>query len=146
VFAVSTLDGVLAALTASSRFNTILLSILGAVGLLLAASGIYGVVSYFVSLRTREIGIRIALGASRASVVRLMVGRTLLPVAIGLVAGTAGALAGASLLRASLFGVSAADPLTLGSALLGVCLVAAVATLLPARRAAGIAPAKALIE
>jgi putative ABC transport system permease protein len=146
VFALSTLDEVLAAINAASRFNTILLSLLGVVGLLLAASGIYGVVSYFVSLRTREIGIRIALGASRASVVRLMVGRTLLPVAIGLVAGTAGALAGASLLRASLFGVSAADPLTLGSALLGVCLVATVATLLPARRAAGIPPTQALIE
>ena len=90
-----------------------LLTLLGAIGLLLAAIGIYGVMGYFVSRRTQEIGIRMALGATRADVVRLVVRQAAVPLAIGLVTGVAASLALADVLQAELFGVGPHDPWTL---------------------------------
>ena len=84
--------------------------LLGAIGLALAATGIYGVVAYFVSQRTQEIGVRMALGASAASVVRLVLGQALRPVAIGAVLGVAAALGASRVLSSQLFGVSPTEP------------------------------------
>jgi ABC-type antimicrobial peptide transport system permease subunit len=102
------------------------------------------VVSYFVNLRTKEIGVRMALGASTRSVLTLMTRQALLPVALGLVLGAAGALAATRLLRASLFDVTPADPLTFALVLSGLLGVALVAIVIPARRASRVEPTEAL--
>jgi predicted permease len=144
VYDLSTMRDALRSVTAPARFNTLLLSLLGALGLVLAATGIYGVVSYFVNLRTKEIGVRMALGASTRSVLTLMTRQALLPVALGLVLGAAGALAATRLLRASLFDVTPADPLTFALVLSGLLGVALVAIVIPARRASRVEPTEAL--
>src|SRR5207244_3747916 len=92
LFDVRQMDQRLTATLATARFNTLLLSLLGVVGLLLAASGIYGVIAYFVSQRTQEIGVRIALGASSGAVVRLVLREAMRPVALGAGVGVAAAL------------------------------------------------------
>ena len=117
---------------------------LGFVGLLLAALGIYGVTSYSVGRRTREIGIRIALGADDRSVVRLLVGQGLRLAGIGVGAGLVAAALAAQFLRSLLYGVSSVDPLTFAGAALLFSLVAAIATYVPARRAARLDPLAAL--
>src|SRR5205807_133056 len=104
----------------------LLLSLLGGIGLLLAASGIYGVIAYSVSQRTQEIGIRIALGASRGSVVRLVLGQALKPVAIGSMIGVLVSFAASRVLSSQLFGVSSTDPLTIAAVLATLIGVAAV--------------------
>jgi hypothetical protein len=93
LYDVRLMDQRLAGTLETARFNTLLLSLLGGVGLLLAASGIYGVIAYFVSQRTQEIGVRIALGASTASVVRLILAQAMRPVALGTAIGVVAALA-----------------------------------------------------
>ncbi len=98
---------------ATSRFNTILLTTLGAMGLVLSAIGIYGVIAYFVSHRTEEIGVRLALGASPGDVVRLVIRQALKPVLVGLVLGVVGAIAASGVLAAQLYGVKPRDPLTI---------------------------------
>ena len=100
----------LAGTLATSRFNTRLLAMLGVVGLLLAASGIYGVIGYFVSQRTQEIGVRLALGATPASVVRLVVGQAMGPLAVGALVGVAASLAASRAISSQLFDVSRTDP------------------------------------
>ncbi len=122
------------------RFPTQLLGLFSIVALLLAAIGVYGVVSYLVTQRTREIGIRVALGARRAQVIRLVVLRSLVPIVGGLVAGVAGAIGASRLLGTLLYEVKPTDPVVLGSivALLGTAAI--VASLIPARRAAGVDP------
>jgi ABC-type antimicrobial peptide transport system permease subunit len=117
---------------------------LGLLGLALAAAGLYGVVSYMVTLRRKEIGIRLALGAEGSSVLRLVLRQSILPVAVGAMLGAAGAVAMASLIRSHLYGVSPFDPLAFGGATLLLLAVMIVASLVPARRAARVNPVEVL--
>ena len=125
---------------APTRFNTQLVGVLGLMALVLAAIGIYSVIAYFVTQRTHEIGIRLALGATPSQIVRLVVRQAMGPVGLGLAAGIVGAVLAARLLQRQLGEVSAADPLAFGA---GVALLAAVAlgaSVLPARRASRVQP------
>jgi putative ABC transport system permease protein len=129
---------------ARPRFNALLLSIFAGTALLLTAIGIYGVMAYSVAQRTSEIGIRIALGAGKSSIFRLVVGQAMVLVGISLVVGVAGALAATRLLNSLLFGVGASDPTTFVSIVLLVSIVAFLAAWLPARRATRVDPIIAL--
>jgi putative ABC transport system permease protein len=129
---------------ARPRFNTLLLSIFAATALVLTAIGIYGVMAYSVAQRTSEIGIRIALGAGKGSIFRLVVGQAMTLVGISLVIGLAGAFAATRLLTSLLFGVGASDPITFISIVLLVSAVAFIAAWLPARRATRVDPIIAL--
>ena len=144
VYAVLVVEEALRNATAPQRFNTMLLAVLGAIGLLLAAVGIYSVIAYFVSLRTQEIGIRMALGASTGDVLRLMTWQGVRPVLAGVALGGVGAFWATRLLAGSLFGVSARDPLTFGAVASLLIVVSVFATLVPARRATRVDPVKAL--
>jgi putative ABC transport system permease protein len=144
LFDVRTMNERLSGTLATARFNTLLLSLLGAVGLLLAATGVYGVIAYFVSQRTQEIGVRMALGASTGSVVRLVLGQALGPVALGAAIGVVASLAASRVLTSQLFGVSRTDPLTIGAVVATLIGVALVASAVPARRAAAVDPTRAL--
>jgi predicted permease len=144
LFDVRTMDQRLAGSLATARFNTLLLSLLGAIGLALAASGIYGVIAYFVSQRTQEIGVRIALGATPSAVVRMVLGQAMRPVALGTMVGLAGALGASRVLSSQLFGVSRTDPLTIAGVVATLIGVALVASVVPARRAASVDPTRAL--
>lgn len=126
------------------RMGAGLLSVFGLLALTLAALGIYGVVAYSVGQRRREIGIRMAIGADRQKVLRLILRQGMRPVAIGVVLGLAGAVAGARAVSSLLFGVGAADPLALTAAVVLLALVALAAVFAPARRASGVDPATAL--
>jgi putative ABC transport system permease protein len=128
----------------ANRTAASLASVLGGLGLLLAALGIYGVLSYSVSQRFREIGIRVALGAQKAHVLRLVIGKGLQLAIIGAAAGAAAALLVTRAMSNLLFGVSATDPLTFVAVALGVTFVAALAAYLPARRAMRVDPMVAL--
>ncbi len=144
LFDVRTMEERLAASTATSRFNTLLLTTLGLMGLVLSAIGIYGVIAYFVSQRTPEMALRLALGASPRDVIRLVIGQALKPVAIGLVVGLVGALAATRLLQAQLYGVGPYDPATLVVVCAGFVFVAVLASWAPAWRAARVEPTTAL--
>ena len=144
LFDVRTMEERLGSSLATARFNMTLLTLLGAIGLLLAAIGIYGVMGYFVSRRTQEIGVRMALGATRADVVRLVVRQAAVPLAIGLVTGVAASLALAGVLQAELFGVGPHDPWTLAGVAALLAVVGLIASLVPARRAASIDPTRAV--
>ena len=121
-----------------------LLSIFGVVAAVLAAIGIYGVVAYTVTQRTREIGIRMALGASSGNVFKLVVRQALLLVLIGLVLGLAGSFALTRYIGNQLYGVTATDPATFASVSVGLLLVAVLASLIPTRRAVTVDPTVAL--
>ncbi len=121
-----------------------LFGVFAAVALLLAAAGIYGVISYAVSQRTREIGIRIALGARPDQVQWQVLGQGLVMVALGIVLGLGGTLWATNLLQSLLFGINKRDPITYATVAGGVILIAILANLLPARRAATIDPMSAL--
>lgn len=127
-----------------SRFATLLLSIFAGVAFVLAAVGIYGVMSYSVTQRTNEIGIRIALGATGSNVVALVLKRGLILAGSGVVLGLIGSLALTRLLTNLLFGVSATDPATFAIVSISLTLVALLATYLPARRATKVDPLEAL--
>ncbi len=129
--------------TLSGFVSTLSVS-LGALALVLASVGVYGVVAYAVGRRAREIGIRIALGASARSVVALMLRRTMRPVVVGAIVGIAAALGTSRVLSSVLFGVSPADPLALLFAALAVAAVAFIAGALPARHAAHVDPNRTL--
>jgi putative ABC transport system permease protein len=129
---------------AGHRIVTICLSIFAGVGLLLAAVGLYGVLAYSAARRTREIGIRMALGAQIADVMRLVVGQGLLLLAVGSIIGVTIALASARVLRAYLFGVTSTDPITFAAVAILLGAVSLVACWLPARRAARVDPMAAL--
>ena len=129
---------------ARSRFATIALGLFALLALLLAGIGIYGVVSYATQQRFREIGIRMALGADRSSVVGLVVKQGVVLIGIALVAGTAGALGLSWLLRGLVFDVSTTDPLTFLAMALLLGGVGFLASWLPARRASGIDPVNAM--
>ena len=138
------LEQVTAVTLIPQRIAGALAASLGVVVLLLAAIGIYGVTSYSVNRRTREIGIRMALGADRASVLGLVVRQGLVLTGIGVVLGLAAGAAGAQLLRSLLFGVSALDPIAFGGAALLFGIVSLAASYLPARRATRVDPMVAL--
>ena len=127
-----------------TRFNTVLLGLFAGVALALAVVGIYGVVSWNVTQRTREIGIRQALGANRANVLRLVIGQSMRVVVLGLVLGVAGSLAVARLMQSLLFEISPFDPLTFVAVAGLLGLSALIACWLPARRATRVDPMIAL--
>jgi putative ABC transport system permease protein len=130
--------------TAARRFNTTLLGIFALLAVGLALVGIYGVTSYAVAQRQRELGIRLALGAGPKDVMRLLVGESLMRVAIGVVLGLAIALVASRALVSMLYGVQRWDPLTFAGTALLLGFVALVATWLPARRATRVDPVEAL--
>jgi putative ABC transport system permease protein len=141
---VQTMDQVVADSTAQPRFYLLLLATFAAVALVLAAVGIYGVMSYSVSRRTHEIGIRMALGAERRDVLRLVVGQGMLLALAGAAVGLLGALGLTRLMASLLYGVQPYDPATFLVVSIVLCLVALAANYVPARRATKIDPMVAL--
>jgi putative ABC transport system permease protein len=135
---------VLGASVAQERFRTLLMTSFSAIALLLAAAGIFGVISYSASQRTREIGIRLALGAQRADVLRMVVGQGLRLALIGVAIGIPGALGLSRFLSNLLYGVKPTDPLTFTAVSLILTAVALLACYIPARRAAKVDPIVAL--
>ncbi|HWK11697.1 MAG TPA: ABC transporter permease [Vicinamibacterales bacterium] len=129
---------------AQQNFNMVLLTIFGAIALLLAAIGIYGLMSYSVAQSTRDIGVRLALGADRRNILSLVVARGMKLAAAGLVIGAAGAFAASRLLSRLLFGVKPTDPLTYVLVTVALAIVAFLACYLPARRAMRVDPMIAL--
>jgi putative ABC transport system permease protein len=119
-------------------------SALGGLALILAAAGLYGVVSYMVMLRRKEIGIRMALGAERSTVLGLILRQAIVPVALGCALGAAGAVATGSLIRSRLYGAAAMDPVAFGGAALLLLVTMVLASLVPARRAARVDPVEVL--
>jgi putative ABC transport system permease protein len=141
---VMTMEQRLANTTTSRRLNTALLGSFAGVALLLAVVGIYGVMSYAVTQRRREIGVRMALGAQRGDVSRLVIGEGMKVVLIGALLGLGGALALTRLLKTLLFGLSATDPLTFIVIAALLIMVALLACWIPARRATKVDPLIAL--
>jgi putative ABC transport system permease protein len=138
------MEDVLSDSIARQRFSMLLLGIFAGVALILAAVGIYGVMSYTVAQRTHEIGIRLALGAQKRDVLRLAVGQGLRLVLVGVAIGLVAAVALTRLMSSLLFGVSATDPLTLAAISALLVAVAALASYVPARRATKVDPMIAL--
>jgi predicted permease len=128
----------------SQRFSALLLGVFAGVALLLAAVGIYSVLSYIVRGRSREIGIRRALGARTSDVLRLVIVEGMSPVLVGIAVGTIAALASARVVETLVFGVSASDPVTLAAVGATLALVALIASLVPAYRALRLDPVKTL--
>ena len=127
-----------------ARMGATLLAAFGVLGLVLASVGLYGVVAYSVSRRTREVGIRMAIGARSQDVVRLVVKEGMALVSVGLIAGTGLALAGSHLLKSLLYGIGTSDPVTFAGVAVALVLVALSANLVPARQATKIDPVTAL--
>jgi len=146
LYAMESLNETLSHTTAQRRFTMLVLGVFAGVALLLAMVGVHGVLSYTVAQRTREIGIRMALGADRQSVRGLVMGQGARLVTAGLVLGVVGAFGGARLLSALLFGVHPNDPATFGAVAVGLGGVALLASWLPARRAMRVDPIVALRE
>ena len=141
---VATLDDILARESSTRRFNTALFSVFAALALALAVTGVYGVLSYSVSQRTHEVGIRMALGAGRGDVLRLFMQQGMRLVLLGLVIGLGGAFVLTRLMSSLLFGVSATDKVTFIVVALGLMLAGVCACYLPARRATKVDPLVAL--
>jgi putative ABC transport system permease protein len=141
---VATLDDILAREASTRRFNALLFSVFAALALVLAVTGVYGVLSYSVSQRTHEVGIRMALGAGRRDVLRLFIGHGMRLVLLGLVIGLGGAFALTRLMSSLLFGVSTTDIATFVVVAVGLTLVGIFACYLPARRATRVDPLVAL--
>jgi putative ABC transport system permease protein len=125
---------------ATQRFYMLLLAVFASVALALAAVGIFGVLSYLVTQRTREIGIRVALGAGRPSVVGLVIRQALVLASVGVVIGIAGAIGLSRLLGTMLFDVSPTDPASFALVAVSLLVVAAAAAWWPARRAVAVDP------
>jgi putative ABC transport system permease protein len=140
VYDVKTMKQVLYAVTARPRFLTFLLVLFAAIAVLLAAIGIYGIMSYTVAQGTREIGIRAALGAQRLDLLRMVLSRGLKLTLIGIMLGVAGAFALTRLMSNLLFGVSATDPLTFAGVAALLVIVSLFASYIPARRATKVDP------
>ena len=134
----------LAASVAARRFNMELLGVFAATALLLAAAGLYAVIAYLVSQRTREIGIRLALGATPRHILRLMMGHGMKLTLIGVAIGFVGAIAVTRLMRSLLFAVAPTDLVTFGISSAVLIVVALLACFLPARRATKVDPLVAL--
>jgi len=144
VVKIRTMDDNLATSISQPRFRTVLLSIFAAIALLLAAVGIYGVMAYSVTQRTREIGIRMALGSTPGGVFRIVIGNALRLTSVGVVAGLIAAFALTRYLASFLFQVRIMDPLTLGAVIVLLAAVSLFASYLPARRATRVHPVVAL--
>jgi predicted permease len=141
---VKTMEALLDETTTSQRFSATLLGAFAGVALILASVGIYSVLSYIVRGRSREIGIRTALGASSSAVVRMVIAEGMTPAAIGIAIGAAAALVSGRLLEKLVFGVSASDPLILGAVTGSLATVALLASLIPAYRASRVDPISVL--
>jgi len=138
------MDEVLANSVAPRRTNTVLLVIFGVIAAALASIGVYGVLAYGVAQRTREIGVRVALGAQRGDVIRLIAGQGVILTATGIVIGVAGAYALSRLLESLLYEVSVHDPRIFVAAPVLLAIIALIATCLPALRATRVDPMVAL--
>jgi ABC-type antimicrobial peptide transport system permease subunit len=141
---VATVEEVVAAQQDAPRFYLTLLTVFSALALVLSVIGLYGVVAFSVAQRTREIGIRIALGAEADRVVGMVLGQSVRPIAAGVVLGLMLSLAGARVLESLLFGVQPSDPVTIVLVTSFLIVVSVAATVLPASRAARIEAASAL--
>ena len=141
---VKTLDQIKGESMPSNRLQSLLLTVFAAIAVLLAAIGIYGVISYSVEQRTHEIGIRAALGASKGDLVRLILRSGMAMAGVGLVLGFGGAFGLTRLLTNLLFGVGERDPMTLGAVAALLASVALLACYIPARRATKVDPMVAL--
>jgi predicted permease len=141
---IATMDEIVSSSVTRPRADAAVMGVFAAVALLLAAVGVYGVIAYFVSQRTREIGIRVALGARRSEVLALVLRRATALIAIGLVAGLLGAAAVTRYLEGMLYGVSALDAVTFAGVVLTLATAAIAASCLPARWAAAVDPVVAL--
>jgi ABC-type antimicrobial peptide transport system permease subunit len=144
LYSAMTMEDRMATTIATAQFNTLLLSLLGGAGLLLSAVGIYGVIAYFATQRTSEIGIRMALGATRADVVRLIVRQAAWPVIGGVLLGAAGAAFATRAIASQLVNITPTDPLTFSVVALFLLAVGLLAAFIPARRAAALDPTRAL--
>ena len=144
VLEATTLEQILARESSTRRFNAMLFTIFAALALVLAATGVYGVLSYSVSQRTHEVGIRMALGAGRGDVLRLFMGQGMRLVFVGLVIGLGGAFVLTRFLSTLLFGVSTTDTATFVVVAVGLAIVGLVACYLPAKRATRVDPLVAL--
>ncbi|MBI2813862.1 MAG: ABC transporter permease [Opitutae bacterium] len=139
-----TMDMLIGDTLQSTRFNTTLLGLFAAVALMLSGVGIYGVVSWSVTQRTKEIGVRLALGAGRSQILGLVIGQSMRVVLLGVLLGVAGALALTRTMENKIFGISAFDPLTFAAVVGLLTSAALLAAWLPARRAAQVDPMTAL--
>ena len=144
VFSVRTMDAVVSSALAQRRFTMLLLAMFATTALALSAIGIYGVMAYFVTQRTHEIGIRLALGASRRDVLGLVLGQGIRLAAAGVVFGLIGAMAITRAIETLLFDVSPRDPATLVTLSIALTAVALLACYVPARRATRVDPIRAL--
>jgi predicted permease len=141
---VETMQDVIRASVAQQRFTMLLLGCFGLISLLMGAAGLYGVMSYTVARRTKEIGVRLAIGADRGDILRMVLREAGLLVGLGLMVGLAASLAGAQLLRSLLFGVAPRDPLTMAAMCAVLLLTGLFAAWWPASRAAATEPMEAL--
>ncbi|MDQ3920723.1 MAG: ABC transporter permease, partial [Acidobacteriota bacterium] len=144
VYRVTTMERIVADSMAQRRFSMFLFGVFAAIALTLAVVGLYGVMSYAVAQRTHEIGLRMALGAQRGDILKMVVGQGLLIIAVGLAAGLLGAMALTRVMSSLLYEVSATDPLTYAGIALLLATVALLASYLPARRAMKVDPMVAL--
>jgi len=144
IYAVRTLEQLVSESVARRRLSMLLLSLFAGLALALAAVGLYGVLSYLVTERSHEIGIRMALGASRPQVMRLVLGQGLSLTLVGIAAGLAAAFGVTRLLSTLLFDVKASDPYTFGLMAVVLLAVATLAGFVPARRATRVDPMAAL--
>jgi putative ABC transport system permease protein len=144
IYGEQTMDSVIAGSFAARRLSMVLLDIFAALALVLSCVGIYGVISYLVGQRTHEIGVRMALGARRIDVLRLVLGQGATMTLIGMLIGIAAALGLTRLMANELFGITAHDPLTFTAVTILLALVALLACYLPARRAMRVDPIVAL--
>ena len=141
---IATLRQRVAKLADQPRFQTTLVSFFAATGLVLAMIGLYGVIAYLVAQRTQEIGVRMALGADKGDILRLVMGRSLRLIVSGIAFGLVAALAGTRVLSSLLYSIGPHDPVTFGLVTLLLVLVAIVAALIPARSATSVNPIVAL--
>jgi ABC-type antimicrobial peptide transport system permease subunit len=144
IYEPQTMDDIISGTLAARRFSTILLGVFAALALLLSSIGIYGVISYLVGERTREIGLRMALGASRIGVLRMILSQGARLAAIGVVIGLAASIALTQWMGSMIYGVSATDPLTFIGVAVILTLDALAACYIPARRAMRVDPVVAL--
>jgi putative ABC transport system permease protein len=144
IFGLTTMEEAVSASVAQPRFYMVLLAAFAAIALLLAALGIYGVISYAVTQRTRELGIRVALGATRRKILTLVIRQGAWLAVVGVVIGVAASMALTRALSSMIFGVGKLDPVTLAIAPLTLIAAALLGCYLPARRAARVDPAIAM--